>query len=121
MIDVRDSGIHGRGAFASAAIRQGQTFHTAHLLAFDCSETEAINATAVGAYVFYIEDCPGHTHDRVGLAMSPISFINHSRTASAAFKVDAASQTVTFTALRDIAAGEELTIDYGDFAAKLSL
>jgi SET domain-containing protein len=122
MIEVGVSSIHGRGAFAAVDIAKGTAFHVAHLMVFGCEEAEAVTATSIGAYVFYIEDCPnGGTHDHVGLAMSPISFINHRLPPNAAFTVNSAALTVTFTALADIAAGEELTIDYGDFAEKLGI
>jgi SET domain-containing protein len=122
MIEVRTSSIHGRGAFAAADILKGTVFHVAHLMAFGCEEAEAVTATSIGAYVFYIQDCPnGGAHDHVGLAMSPISFINHRLPSNVAFAVNSAHLTVTFTALADISAGEELTIDYGDFAEKLGI
>lgn len=122
MIEVRTSPIHGRGAFAAAPIARGQTFHIAHLLTFGCGEAERINATTIGHYVFYIEDCPEDCgHDHVGLAMSPMSFVNHRRPCNARFTVDAQALTVSFAALADIAAGEEITIDYGDFAATLGI
>src|SRR5262249_20683758 len=100
MIQVRTSSIHGRGAFAAAATASGETFHTAQLMTFGCEEIDHINATRIGSYVFYIEDCPhGAAHDHVGLAMSPISFVNHRRPCNTTFVVDPAAQTVAFTAL----------------------
>jgi SET domain-containing protein len=122
MIEVRSSPIHGRGAFASSAIRRGELFHTAHLLTFDCDQSAALSRTAAANYVFHVEDCPGDAGgDMTGIALSPISFVNHNRTCNASFEVNAGSLTVAFTALRDIAAGEEITIDYGDFARKLGI
>jgi SET domain-containing protein len=56
-----------------------------------------------------------------GLAMSPISFVNHHRPPVASFVVNGTARTVAFTALRDISPGEEITIDYGDFAEKLGI
>lgn len=122
MIEVRTSPIHGRGAFASQAISKGQTFHVAHLLVFDCGQAAAVNQTIAGNYVFYIEDCPDDPlRDVTGLAMSPISFVNHRRPCNASYIVDGAARTVSFTALHDIDGGEEITIDYGDFADKLGI
>jgi hypothetical protein len=122
MIEVRNSSIHGRGAFTTAAIRKGETFHTAHLLVFDGDQAEAVAKTVAAHYVFYIADHPTNpTLDVTGLAMSPISFVNHTPQCNADFVVDPAASTVSFTARRDIAAGEEVTIDYGDFAAKLGI
>ena len=122
MIEVRSSAIHGRGAFATGAIRCGQMFHTAHLLMFDCEQSAALAGTAAANYVFHVEDCPDDPNkDMTGLALSPISFVNHRRPCNASFQVNGGALTVTFTALRDIEAGEEITIDYGDFAGKLGI
>ncbi|MEZ5937095.1 MAG: SET domain-containing protein-lysine N-methyltransferase [Hyphomonadaceae bacterium] len=122
MLEVRSSPIHGRGVFAAAPIAKNDVFHVAHLLVFDSDQTQAVNATTLGCYVFHVEDNPnGDGTSLTGLAMSPISFINHSRTANAAFEVDAANRTIRFIAQRDIAQGEELTIDYGDFAARIGI
>jgi hypothetical protein len=122
MIEVRSSPIHGRGAFAGGMLRRGEVFHTAHMLVFDCAQSAAIARTAAAFYVFHVDDCPGEPeHEVTGIALSPISFVNHARPCNASFAVDAVSRTVSFTALRDIPAGEEITIDYGDFAAKLGI
>lgn len=132
MIDVRSSPIHGRGAFATQGLIRGQLFHTAHLLVFDCGQSAAVAKTAAAFYVFHVEDCPcepehavsvheAPEHAVTGIALSPISFVNHARPCSASFAVDAATRTVSFTALSDIQEGEEITIDYGDFAVKLGI
>ena len=122
MIEVRSSPIHGRGAFATDAIRRGGMFHTAHLLVFDCEQSAALTRTAAANYVFHGEDCQGDPdRDTTGIALSPISFVNHERTCNASCEVNSRALKVTFTALRDIEAGEEITIDYGDFAGKLGI
>lgn len=119
MIEVRSSRIHGRGVFASQAIEEGQVFHKAHLLVFPSAQYPALQDTVAAHYVFHVAEAADGSPNTVnGLAMSPISFINHSRAASCAFEVDPDSQTIRFTALRPIDAGEELTIDYGDFAER---
>jgi SET domain-containing protein len=42
-----------------------------------------------------------------------MQFTNHSDTPNASFTRDFDALTMTFTALRDIEVGEEITIDYG--------
>lgn len=122
MIEVRQSNIHGRGVFAAAPIEVGAQFHTAQLLVFPLSDYDALQQTVAGHYVFHVSDDPDDGPNTVnGLAMSPISFINHSRTPNCSFAVNEASQTISFSALRNIAEGEELTIDYGDFAERAGI
>lgn len=122
MIEVRVSAIHGRGAFSREDIPRGRVFHVAHLLVFPCEETDLVNRTQAGHYVFHVADCADDPDkSMLGLAMSAMSFVNHSRQPSASFAVDPRAQTITFTAVRTIAAGEEITIDYGDFADKLGI
>ncbi len=122
MIEVRQSAIHGRGVFAAQNIASGAKFHTAHLLIFPVPQYDALQATVAAHYVFHVADDPdGSPHTINGLAMSPMSFINHSKAANCSFVTDADAQTVSFTALRDIPSGEELTIDYGDFAARAGI
>lgn len=118
-VEVRSSPIHGRGAFAAYDIHRGQAFHTAHMLVFDPAESALLKAQRLGHYLFHVEDTAAG--ERLGIALSPLSFLNHRRPANVTFVVDGPAQTVIFTAARDIAAGEELTIDYGDYAAALGL
>ncbi len=126
MFEVKLSPIHGRGVFASSPIPAGDVFHTAHLLVFPADEQPALEGTIAAHYVFHIADEPPASEDQpprqvTGLAMSPISFINHSATCNVAFQVFPETQTIDFRSLRDIAEGEELTIDYEDFAVKLGI
>jgi hypothetical protein len=53
---------------------------------------------------------------RCAVAFGEISMCNHSPIPNARFEVDAGAQTVTLTALTDIASDAEILIDYQDFA-----
>ena len=122
MIEIRTSSIHGRGVFATGPIGRGEIFHSAHLLVFPAAEYPALQETVAAHYVFHISDGEdGSQNTTNGLAMSPISFINHARDACCAFEIDQQAQTIAFSAQRDIRSGEELTIDYGDFAERLGI
>ena len=47
------------------------------------------------------------------LVFGAMQFTNHSDAPNSSFARDIEALTMTFTALRDIEAGEEITIDYG--------
>jgi hypothetical protein len=68
--------------------------------------------------VFYVdENADGEM--RAAVAFGEISMCNHSPKANACFTVDAAAQTVTLTASQVIAPGDEILIDYEDFADEI--
>lgn len=121
-IHVGASRVHGKGAFTSRRIAAGECFHTAPLFIFGCEDAPHVARTRAAHYVFYISDCPETPGLEVtGLALSAISFVNHARPANTTFVVDPAAGTVSFTAARVIDAGEEIFIDYGDFAERLGI
>ena len=116
-LKVSPSPLHGRGCFATRALRPGEQVARADLLIFPPEEMAALHRTTLKHYVFYVKDGP----DPVGpyytaAAMSPISFCNHSPDANCDFRVDDSAAEITLTARRAIAEGEEITINYGDYA-----
>lgn len=122
MIEVGESGIHGRGAFTTVAVAKGDVFHVAPMMIFDCAQAPHAAKTWVSHYVFYVADCPNDPDCEItALALSPISFVNHARPSNCAFQVNVAAQTISFVALRDLRAGEEVTIDYEDFAERIGV
>jgi hypothetical protein len=122
MFEVRPSLRHGRGVFATTDIPRDTRVHVAHVLALDCRDSATVAGTRLGAYVFDLGACPCECgRRRFGVAFSPISFANHDVDANADFDLDPAALRIEVRAARDIAAGEEVTIDYGPFAAELGL
>lgn len=113
--EVRTSPLHGRGLFASGPIAQGAQIGVYPLLILSQADTERLKSTRLYHYVFYVDE----TADggaRCAVAFGEISMCNHSPSANAGFEVDADAQTVTLTALTDIASDAEILIDYQDFA-----
>jgi uncharacterized protein len=94
VLDVRSSALHGRGCFASAAIEAGDVI----------GRMEGEPTGENGDHVIW-------TADDSGLRVTNhMRYLNHSRDPNA--EVDDA--TLEVIALRPIAPGEEVTIDYGD-------
>ena len=124
---VAASGIHGNGLFADACVAEGTPFYQ-FLPGFD----QALSPDAWSAMPEPVRGFVRHFtyYDRAShrmiLSGDDARFMNHSETPNTGVPEEALSGTgerVITRALRDIAAGEELTCDYrafdGDVAWKL--
>ncbi|MGA1341791.1 MAG: SET domain-containing protein-lysine N-methyltransferase [Hyphomonas sp.] len=113
--EVRTSPLHGRGLFACSPVRAGDVIGVYPMLILSPEDTGTLKPTRLYHYVFYVDE-PDGGGMRAGVAFGEISMCNHSPEANADFKVDAEAQTVTLTARVALAAGDEILIDYQDFA-----
>ena len=111
-IRVASAGAKGRGVFARRALATGEVIELAPVLALARAESAIVLQTELGSHVYEI----GRGRVAVGLGFA--SLYNHSFTPNAAF--DASADGIQIRALRPIAAGKEITVDYGwskqDFA-----
>lgn len=94
----------GRGVFARRAISEGEVFETCPVLVLSAEAIENF-ATGIGSYVFEWGE------GKLALALGYGSLYNHSYEPNARYD-DVGRQTKVFTALRDIASGEEITVNY---------
>jgi len=117
LVEVKQSPLHGRGLYAAASIAGGSVVGRWPALVLSAEDTEKVKATRLYHYVFYVDEAADGAM-RAAVAFGPISMCNHSTDANAEFMVDADKATVTLTASRDIEAGDEILIDYGDFATE---
>ena len=115
LVEVKDSPFHGRGLFAAVAISAGQEIGAYPLLVLSHEDTAAVRATRLYHYIFYIDENTAGDM-RAAVAFGAISMCNHSPDANADFAVDAEARTVTLTARQALKPGEEILIDYEDFA-----
>lgn len=113
--EVRTSPLHGRGLFAAGPIPAGAEIGTYPLLILSHEDTEALKVTRLYHYVFYVDERADGAM-RAAVAFGEISMCNHSPKANAEFVVDAASQSVRLAARTALQAGDEILIDYEDFA-----
>lgn len=113
--EVRTSPLHGRGLFAAAEIPEGAEIGVYPLLILSHEDTEALKATRLYHYVFYVDERADGAM-RAAVAFGDISMCNHDPAANAEFAVDADAQTVRLTARTVIPAGDEILIDYEEFA-----
>lgn len=114
-VEVKTSPLHGRGLFASTDIPAGALLGVYPLLILSHEDTEQLKSTRVYHYVFYVDE-RGDGAVRAAVAFGEISMCNHSPQANADFYVDAAAETVTLTTRVALKAGDEILIDYEDFA-----
>jgi SET domain-containing protein len=96
LVVAQTSSIHGRGAFAKAPIEAGT-----HI-----GDYTGTPADEDGTYVLWVEGDDGDFHGIDGDGV--LRWLNHSSTPNVEF------DGPELYALRDIAAGEELTFHYGE-------
>lgn len=107
LVEVRSSGIEGRGGFAAAHIPKGE--YLIEYVGEKISKEESARRCGLGNnYIFHISD----EFDLDGSVPENIArFINHSCDPNAEAEMD--DERIWIIALRDIAAGEEITFNYG--------
>jgi SET domain-containing protein len=108
VITVGPSPGKGRGVFASRAIRVGEIIEEAPVIVLPGAEIEHLERTVLQDYYFLW----GPDEKDAAILLGLCSLCNHSFQPNAVFELRAESQTIRFVALRDIAAGEELTTNY---------
>ena len=97
----------GRGLIAVSAIPAGALLDVAPVIPMTAADAAA-PGTVLYDYPFRWDD-PPHVE---AIALGAISMANHATDANARFETDIPAKVVRLYALRDISAGEEVTIDY---------
>lgn len=100
---VKPSGKKGRGVFAEEPIKTGEEIEDCHLILLEFPEVGAM----LEGYVF------NYSQRKAALALGNGSLYNHSDRPNAKAFMDKSKKRLSFEALRSIAAGEEITINYG--------
>ena len=108
MIRAGDSHGKGRGVFALRKIASGETIEEAPVIVVRENEVAHLDATVLGDYYFLW----GDDEKQAALLLGLCSLCNHSYEPNARFVLHPERHTIEFVALRDIAAGEEVTTNY---------
>jgi uncharacterized protein len=115
---VVDLGARGRGVVAGRRIAARELVERSPVLIIPHEDRAAVDPTHVGNYIFLWE--PGTTgqdlykqEGRAAIVLGYASLVNHSATPNCAFIRHFEELALDLVALRDIAAGEEITFDYG--------
>ncbi len=109
-VHVRDTGTaKGRGVFAARAFGAGEVVEECPVLLFR-KPYETLHKELKN-YVFHWP-VPKGARSTQALALGYGSLYNHANPASMRYETDGEALVMRFIAVRDIAAGEELTINY---------
>jgi hypothetical protein len=115
---IAERGGRGRGVVAERPIRAGELIERSPVIVVPAEDRRAVDGSNVGNYIFMWEH--GSTGEdiysqegRVAVVLGYASLVNHSHEPNCRFVRYIEAQALDLIAIRDIAAGEELTFDYG--------
>jgi uncharacterized protein len=107
-LEIRTTPQRGRGVFSSAVIREGEVIERCPVIVVPPTQVEAIASTVLGAYFFLWSG----TKDHAAIALGYGSLYNHDDNANAMYVRKQEEGILEFVALRAIAPGEEITVNY---------
>ena len=102
------SSLGGRGVFTSEAIPEGAVMEICPVIVLPREEVPVIHGTRLHDYYFSW----GWNDDQCAIALGYGSLYNHAYEPNARYQVDIDDETLEIIALRDIEAGEEITVSY---------
>jgi hypothetical protein len=112
MVEIRVDPLKGRGLFATRRIEAGEIIDSAPVIVLDAGECRAVDRTILGHYYFHWDgDFDGD--GRGAVALGAVTLCNHSARPRARVARNYPAQSLELYAIGAIAAGEEITIDYG--------
>jgi uncharacterized protein len=103
---VAESPGRGRGLFATRRLPAGTVIERAPVLIVPRTQLPALRSTVLDDYLFWWDE--GHNACAFGWA----SLFNHACPANVRFRCIQSARLIEFTTVREIAAGEEMTINY---------
>ncbi len=114
---ISQMGRRGRGVIAETDIPAGALIERSPVLVIPPEDRKAVDPTIVFTYVFMwehgtVEEDLYRHEGRSAIALGFTSLLNHSYTPNCDFVRHIDELAIDLVAARDIAAGEELTIDY---------
>lgn len=98
----------GRGVVARRPLRGGAVIDRNPVVVMPRGEVAAVERTLLDEYVFLW----GETRDEVAVALGAMSLLSHDYHPNAVYERHPESEELWLRALRDIAEGEEITINY---------
>ncbi len=105
---VTFSNERGRGVFTAIDIREGDVIEICPVIPIPKSELPVIHKTILHDYYFLW----GEKMDECAIALGFGSLYNHEIHPNANFILDFENDTIDIVAIKDISAGEEITLNY---------
>jgi hypothetical protein len=107
-IQVGPAGQRGRGVFAMSSLPIGTCIETSPVIVLSSAERLMVEKTLLYDYIF----AWGPSEEEAAVALGYISLYNHTSPSNCEYEMDFEKKLISITTMRDIAAGEELTINY---------
>lgn len=102
----------GRGVFTTKKIAAGTLLEESPVIVMSAGDRILLDKTLLHDYIFEW----GNDKDKCCMALGYVPIYNHSYTSNCEYYMDFQEDTIQVKAIREIKAGEELTINYnGDW------
>jgi uncharacterized protein len=98
----------GRGVVCTADIAAGETIEVSPVIVMSLKEQELLDQTLMHDYIFLW----GDGQPQCCVALGYVSIYNHSYNSNCDYAMHFEEELIEIIAVKDIAAGEELTINY---------
>ena len=103
----------GRGVFTNSSLQKNEEIETSPVVVMSEDEYQLLDKTQLHNYIFQWNP---EKANECCLALGYVSVYNHSYKSNCEYFMDYENNTITISAVRNIEAGEELTINYnGDW------
>lgn len=100
--------LRGRGVYTAHDINIGDVIEVCHVIVLEKEELPIIHKTTLHDYYFLW----GEDMDQCVIALGYGSLYNHELNGNAEFILDFMNNTIDFVAIKQIQAGEEITVNY---------
>jgi SET domain-containing protein len=115
-IYVHQTELKGNGVFTRIALTAGMDVEVSPVIVMTAEERKLLDQTLLHDYIF---EWQPDGENKCCMAQGYISVYNHSDNANCEYFMDYDNNTMSVKTMRDIAAGEELTVNYnGDWNNK---
>lgn len=109
---IKKTSSKGRGVFSKEVILAGTIIEESPVIVMSAEDRIHLDKTLLHDYIF----AWGENKDQCCMALGLVPVYNHSYSSNCEYFMDFEEQTIQIRAVRKIAAGQELTINYnGDW------